>query len=253
MDPRQFYDDLAATYHALYPDWESESTAQAVALLHLLGAPEPGAVIADPACGIGTQLLGMAAAGHRLLGSDISPVAVERARRECAERGLPARIVVADMRALPWAAGAVDALVCADNAIPHLLTDEDVSRAFAEFHRVLRPGGRAVVTIRDYDALLAVRPPGTPPQVMDAAGRGRTISFQLWHWRADTDVYDLEHFQVQQDVAGDFHTRVRTTAYRAYTRRRLGAIARAEGFVDVHWHLPQRSSYFQPALTVTRP
>ena len=144
MEPRQFYDSLASTYHALYPDWESELTAQAEALLRLLGAPAPGATIVDPACGIGTQLLGLAAAGYRVVGSDISAGAVDRARDECTRRGLAAQVVVADMRALPWADGVMDALVCADNAIPHLLTDEDVASAFGEFNRVLPrwSGGR---------------------------------------------------------------------------------------------------------------
>ena len=53
----RFYDGLAATYHALYPDWDKEIHDQARALTKLLGSPPPGSAIADTACGIGTQLL----------------------------------------------------------------------------------------------------------------------------------------------------------------------------------------------------
>jgi len=58
--------------------------------------------IADIACGIGTQLIGLAGLGHRLLGSDTSLRAVQRARRECAAAGVDAALLVADMRRLPW-------------------------------------------------------------------------------------------------------------------------------------------------------
>jgi hypothetical protein len=43
--------------------------------------------------------------------------------------------VVADIRALPWADASMDAVICADNAVPHLLTDHDIARASAESRR----------------------------------------------------------------------------------------------------------------------
>ena len=73
MDTQSVYDSLASTYHYLYPDWEREVTIQAAALIGLLGTPPKGATIADTACGIGTQLVGLADAGYRMFGSDISP------------------------------------------------------------------------------------------------------------------------------------------------------------------------------------
>jgi glycine/sarcosine N-methyltransferase len=48
--------------------------------------------IADVACGIGTQLIGLARYGHRVIGVDISVRAVRRAWGECASANLPARL-----------------------------------------------------------------------------------------------------------------------------------------------------------------
>jgi hypothetical protein len=61
MSAAQFYDGLADTYHALYPDWRNAGMVQAEALHRLLCRwhREP-ADIADVACGIGTQLIGLA-------------------------------------------------------------------------------------------------------------------------------------------------------------------------------------------------
>lgn len=135
--------------------------------------------IADTACGIGTQLIGLAASGYRMYGSDLSLGALARAHAECARRGLDADLAVADRRALPRADRSMDAAVCADNAIPHLLTDDDALAALGELVRVLRPMGRVAITTRAYDAMLRSRPTSTPPQVMEHAELGRTISFQL--------------------------------------------------------------------------
>jgi hypothetical protein len=54
MSTAQFYDGLADTYHALYPDWRNAGIAQAKALHRLLRRwhREP-ADIADVACGSG--------------------------------------------------------------------------------------------------------------------------------------------------------------------------------------------------------
>jgi len=248
----QFYDGLADTYHALYRDWGTASRVQAQVLDRLVRHRHPGpADIADVACGIGTQLVGLARLGHRVTGSDVSPGAVRRARRECAAAGVRAALAVADMRHLPLRGSCADAVVCADNALPHLLGDNDALAALTQMGRVLRPGGTMIVTIRDYDLILADPPAATLPQV-HRSGAERVISFQLWNWR-ESAIYDLEHFQVREHADGTRTTERRTAAYRAYTRAELTGLASAAGLRDIRWHMPAESGFFQPVMTAHRP
>jgi glycine/sarcosine N-methyltransferase len=248
MSTAQFYDGLADTYHTLYPDWRHAGRTQAQALHSLLHGP---ADIVDVACGIGTQLIALAGMGHRVVGCDISARAVWRARRECAVEGVQAALLVADMRHLPLRDSCADAVICADNALPHLLSDGDVLAALAQMGRVLRPGGTAIVTTRDYDRVLADPPTSTLPQVF-THGAGRVISFQLWAWR-EAGIYDLEHFQVHESADGTRTTECRTAAYRAYTRAALTELASAAGLREVQWHMPRESGFFQPVMTARTP
>ena len=253
MSTAQFYNGLADTYHALYPDWRSAGRAQAEALHRLLRRWHRGpADIADVACGIGTQLIGLAGLGHRVVGSDISARAVQCARRECGAADVPAALLVADMRNLPLDNSCADAVICADNALPHLLADSDVLAALAQMNRVLRPGGTVIITTRDYDRVLADPPASTLPQVFTSGGE-RVISFQLWSWREEAGIYDLEHFQVHERADGTRTAELRTATYRAYTRAALTELASAAGLQDVKWHMPGESQFFQPVMTARSP
>ena len=102
-------------------------------------------MVLDCSCGIGTQAVGLALRGHRVVGTDLSARAAARAAREGTRRSVPLVTAAADMRRLPFADARFDAVVCADNSLPHLLTEPDVRTALTEMRRVLRPAGRLVV------------------------------------------------------------------------------------------------------------
>jgi glycine/sarcosine N-methyltransferase len=248
-----FYDDLAASYHRIYPDWEASSRRQGDALHAVIGGelgPGPRRIL-DCAVGIGTQLLGLAAHGHLLTGSDISAGAVRRARDECRQRGLRAGLTLADMRALPFADGTFEVVVCADNSLPHLLTAEDVVRALGEMRRVVSPGGLVLVTTREYDRLRAERPPATPLS-LSRGSDGLTVTFQVWEWWPDGEHYDLRHFQVSGE---DDRWRVaqRRTTYWALSTAQLSGFASEAGLSAPAWRLPDQTGFFQPLLLARVP
>lgn len=243
----RFYDALADDYHLIYPDWDTSLRRQGVALHALIG--RDGAEVLDCSCGIGTQAIGLALCGHRVIGTDLSVRAAARAAQEAHRRGVTVSTAAADMRRLPFPSGWFDTVVCADNAIPHLLTEHDVRVALAEMRRVLRPEGRLLLSTRPYDTLLRERPTATPPQVHRLAdGGSRTLTFQLWHWHDDGERYDLEHFQLVPADGGDWRVRVRTATYWALRQDLLAGFAADAGFVAPRWHTPDETGFFQPVL-----
>ncbi|MDQ1028502.1 glycine/sarcosine N-methyltransferase [Streptomyces umbrinus] len=269
-----FYDRLAPDYHLIFPDWDASMARQGRALDALIRTHRatPHAVealdILDCSCGIGTQAIPLARHGHRVTATDISPAAVARAAREAVARGARLSMAVADMRSLPFADARFDVVVCADNSLPHLLTEDYVHRALREMRRVLRPTGLLVLSTRPYDEIRRDRPTSTPPQLGPAAPHTRTVTFQLWHWHDDGERYDLEHFQLVPEEAPEeapkeapegsstsgqegenWDVRVRRTTYWALTQRQLTGFATVAGFTEPAWHTPEETGFFQPVLT----
>lgn len=100
--------------------------------------PLPVGVVLDAACGTGRYAAYLAGRGHSLIGVDQSPDMLDLARAK-----LPgSRFVLGELTHLPLEDASVDAAVCA-LALVHVA---DLGRAFAELARVVRPGGRIVIS-----------------------------------------------------------------------------------------------------------
>ena len=246
-----FYDDLAEYYHLLFEDWARSIERQAAVLGPLLerytgrGAPR----VLDCACGIGTQTLGLAGRGHDLVASDLSSAAVARAQREARSRGLEVPFHVADMRDLSaHPAQDFDAVLVADNALPHLLLKEDRDLALREMAERLRAGGVLVVTLRDYDRLIQTRPAMQTPSFFGEPG-SRRIVHQVWDWEGTE--YDV-HLYISFETDGGWVTKHFVSRYQALLREDLNASLRVAGFADIRWLEPEETSFYQPVVIARR-
>jgi glycine/sarcosine N-methyltransferase len=256
---RAFYDELAADYHYLYEDWNAAVARQGHALDALLRSElgDRAWTVWDCACGIGTQTIGLAARGHDVVGTDISPNAATRAAAEAAARSLRVPIAAADMRTLSVMPEAFDAVLCADNSLAHLLTEQDVHAALTAMHQALREDGLLVISTRPYEQLRAERPTATLPRITHT-DRGRVISFQLWDWHPDGERYDLEHIQlhhtaaVDHDGSSNWQVHSRHATSWAITSAELSVLVSAAAFRQVTWHAETDTRYFQPVLTARK-
>lgn len=123
-----FRDDTSRICQELWPD----------------GGPLDGMVVLELGCGPGLYARRLAGRfpGLRVVGVDHSMAQLRHARRAARAADLAGcSFVRADVRALPFDDGSVDAVVVSRLFI---VLDER-AEALAEMHRVLRPGGRAFV------------------------------------------------------------------------------------------------------------
>ena len=115
-----------------------------------VGRPQPAFVrladrgalrghLLDAGCGTGENALLAAAHSADVVGVDVSPTAIARARAKAAERGLSARFEVADALHLSQLGLTFDTVI--DSGLFHVFDDENRASYVASLASVLRSGG----------------------------------------------------------------------------------------------------------------
>ena len=133
------YDRMAAEFLAHAEDGAYNAHYDRPAVLELLGDVARLRVL-DAGCGPGLYAEELLARGAEVIGFDASSAMVDLALARVGDR---AEIAVARLDApLPYPDDSVDVVLCA--LAIHYVADRHAT--FAEFHRVLRPGGAAVVS-----------------------------------------------------------------------------------------------------------
>jgi ubiquinone/menaquinone biosynthesis C-methylase UbiE len=147
-----FDDDASRKLEAAYltPDVVAQrrETLRALAL-------QPGERVLDIGSGPGLLVAEMAeVVGQfgRVTGLEISDSMLALGRRRCADPSIRERVafVKADAAALPFPDGTLD--VAVSTQVYEYVAD--LKAALAELHRVLRPGGRALIIDTDWDSIV---------------------------------------------------------------------------------------------------
>ena len=241
-----FYDSLASQYDQLFQNWRAESLEQALILENIFqkNGFDKTAKILDCACGIGTQAIGLASLGYQMTASDISAAELTEANKRAEENGVQIRFERADFRALSDTfSEQYEIIIAMDNALPHMLTKEDLESAVKSIANQTAEGGLFLASIRDYDALLAEKPPYSPPYI-HKTDHGQRVSFQTWEW---TD----ERYRLIQYIINDeenLQISKFECEYRATRRAELTELLLTNGFADVTWLFPEESRFYQPIV-----
>ena len=249
MDAAQTYDELAEHYHLIYQNWQASIQRQAAVLDSLLRQRcgiSPPARLLDCACGIGTQSLGLARLGYQVTGCDVSSGAIERARAEAAARNLNINFLRADMLALQEVGPPpFEAVLCIDNALPHLQDDAQLMQAARQIRSRLVAGGWLIASIRDYDRLVQEHTVMQAPAFYRDGDRQRIV-FQLWQW-LDSRRY-IFHLYITRETDHGWQTFHTAGAYRAILQQELSATLRQAGFTNVRWLAQDESGFYQPIV-----
>jgi len=129
--------DWDRSYAGAPPPWDIGRPQPALARLARSGALT-GALL-DAGCGTGEHTILAARRGARALGIDVSPLAIEAARRKAAERGVDARFRVFDALRVDALGEVFDTVV--DSGLFHVFDDSARAHYVAALGAVLRPGG----------------------------------------------------------------------------------------------------------------
>jgi ubiquinone/menaquinone biosynthesis C-methylase UbiE len=150
LEVRRPPEDVPAIYDRLAPVYElwarlTESRARERVLE--LAAPGPAEDVLEVATGTGAQLVELARRNPRgrTVGAEVAEGMLAKTRGRLADRGLEeVELMQADARSLPFGDESFDLIV--NSYMLDLLPRAEIPRVLAEFQRLLRPGGRLVMS-----------------------------------------------------------------------------------------------------------
>ncbi|MFE1192541.1 class I SAM-dependent methyltransferase [Streptomyces olivaceoviridis] len=152
-DTRAFYDTIAEDYADHFRDPLAERPLERALLSAYAEQVGPDGTVADLGCGPGDVTAHLAGLGLSVFGLDLSDAMIAIARRR-----YPAlRFEQGSMRELSSADGSLAGVVSWYSSI-HTPVDE-LPDLFAEFHRVLAPGGRLLLAFQVGDVPLRLERP----------------------------------------------------------------------------------------------
>ncbi|MER6568716.1 methyltransferase domain-containing protein [Streptomyces sp. NPDC001093] len=158
---RTFYDTVAEDYADHFRNPLADRPLERALLAAFAELVGPAGPVADLGCGPGAVTAHLASLGLTVFGLDLSESMLAIARRE-----YPAlRFEQGSMLELPCADGALAGAVSWYSSI-HTPVDE-LPALFAEFHRVLAPGGRLLLAFQAGDEALRLAEPWGHPVTLD--------------------------------------------------------------------------------------
>lgn len=127
-------------YEMVYQQRDVAEAERAIDLLVRTARPAPGAAILDMGCGRGRHARSLARRGYRVTGVDLSPRALDQARRRAVEEGLDITFQQGDMRT-PVCDACFDGVASLFTAFGYFDDEGDHLRTVEAYAHNLRAGG----------------------------------------------------------------------------------------------------------------
>jgi cyclopropane fatty-acyl-phospholipid synthase-like methyltransferase len=148
---------------------------------------KPGQRVLDLACGEGRNSVWLAQQGCRVLGMDISPLALKKAAALAENKGVELELQRADVRDWQWAPTAFDGVV---SIFIQFAAPAERTRLFEGLKSTLKPGG--VLVLQGYTPRQIEYKTGGPPDVAHMYTRQMLeqafAGLQILHLREHEDV-----------------------------------------------------------------
>jgi len=251
-----FYEALFAFYDSLFP-------LEPTILNFLKKAFEGRSRILDVACGTGTYTLPILEEGKQIMGVDLDPAMIQKARekltirfssreplpdpegnphdnrRKCLEEPSQ-RFLVDEMRTLlSFAEGSFEGIYCIGNSLVHLETFQEIQQTLYRFAQLLEPGGILLIQIVNFDRVTFQR----EPQYLLPGLQGEGVELS----RKYTPGTDPDHVFFETELRGEGKILKNSLPLYRLTSGELQRMLQNAGFEDTRWYGSYEGTSYDPS------
>jgi SAM-dependent methyltransferase len=230
-----FYDAIADDYPLFFRDWKTQLEREGLSLRSIFRNRGIERVL-DASCGVGTQAVPLAQLGFEVVAADPSAGMLRKAHEIAEAYNVADKIqfVRTDFMQLHDSVqGPFDAVISKGNALPHLLTDEEIETAVLTFYELLRPGGTLVIGMRDFAPFMEDRPRFLPGFIHEEADGGEVITFDVWDWQDGPPVIATQNLFIIKGNGKKYETVKRQVTFRPLSTDEVKVVLLEVGFEDV--------------------
>ena len=246
------YDDLAPAYDFLVPEAMLVPSGSFGAYQPWLRDVQPGEEVLDCACGGGHLAVGLAEAGFSVTATDASPAMVARTAllaSEYAVEVVSERLTWDELGEAGWQ-DRFGVVFCVGNSLIHARGRAGRRRALENMASVMRPGGRLLLTSRNWEM---IRRAGSGITVRDhvvvRAGRRGIV---IYDWSLQEDWEEPHRLDIAVAVLQDGDAVQTTSAsldFWPFRNEDLAADLRSVGLtVETSTYEPQADQYLVVAV-----
>ncbi|MFX1521167.1 MAG: class I SAM-dependent methyltransferase [Promethearchaeota archaeon] len=180
--------------------------------------------ILDCACGTGHHVIMLKQMGYTVIGSDQSPSMIKQAKINSEKYGIRTSFQIADFRNLTNVFHEnFDAIVCVGNSLPHLFSDEDLTKAICEMYYVLNKNGILIIDQRNYDKLVKKR-----QRFFPISFRDDEIFLYVLDYFPNKIVFNIIVIEIEKRKIKTY-----STEYNPLKKRKLISMLQMTGFKDM--------------------
>ncbi|MDZ4770403.1 MAG: class I SAM-dependent methyltransferase [Chloroflexota bacterium] len=233
-----FYDQIARFYPLFFRDWAVQMEREGLGLRSIFRNQGVERVL-DASCRAGAQTIPLAQLGFEVTAADSSAGMLAKAAETAMQYKVRDRIkfVKSDLIDLPqFVTAPFDAVISKSSAFPHLTEDDEIEVALRNFFRLLRPGGMAIIGMRDFAPFMEDRPrflPGLARRLEDGSD---FITFDIWEWRDGPPVLARQNLFIVQGKGRRYDTTRRRVVFRPLSTDEVKVVLLEIGFTAIEDH-----------------
>ena len=234
-DTSDFYDAIAEYYPLFYRNWETQLEREGLGIRAIFRNKGVTRVL-DASCGAGTQAIALAQLGFDVTATDPSPGMLRKAQEIAGQYELKGELEFerAEFTSLnDVVTGPFDAIVTKGNALPHLLTDEEIELTLHTFYELLRPGGTLIIGMRDFAPFMEDRPRFIPGFTHELEDGSEFITFDIWDWQEGPPVIATQNLFIVQGQGKKYTTIKHQVSFRPLSTDEVKVVLLEAGFEEI--------------------